>query len=324
MQRRRFLTIAAGAACATTLPAHHAAALTRWQGVALGAEATIILDHPQAERLIARARAEIARLEDIFSLYRTTSALSRLNAAGMLDAPPFELLECLSLAGRVHATTGGAFDPTIQPLWALYAHHAAQGGAGLPPQAARAAARALVGWQHLEVAAGAIRLAPGASLSLNGIAQGYIADRVADLFRAEGLDEVLIDTGEIRALGGDPRRNSRSNSRGEPRGDPWQVTLRDGERLLPDPVALADAALATSAPRGTVFDAAGEIGHILDPATGLPASDRWRLVSVMAPSAALADALSTGFALMPRAAIDAALAQWSQARIARLLPGSAA
>lgn len=309
MQRRRFLTIAAGGACAAALPAPLAAGLTQWRGVALGAEATIALDHPQADRVISRARAEIERLEAVFSLYRPGSALSRLNAVGVLEAPPFELLECLTLAGRVHATTGGAFEPTIQPLWSLYAEHAARGGAGLPPAEARAAVLARIGWNRVRLDAGVIRLPQGAALSLNGIAQGYIADRVAVLLRAEGLEDVLVDTGEMRALGGDPR------------GGPWDVALRAGDRLLPERVALENVALATSAPRGTVFDARGETGHILDPVTGQPAGDHWRLVSVMAPDAALADALSTAFVLMTPAGIEQTLAHWPQARIARLVPG---
>lgn len=311
MHRRRFLSITAGAACAAATLPRPAAAITRWRGVALGAAASITLDHPDADRLIGRARAEIARLEDVFSLYRASSALSRLNAGGILEAPPFELLDCLSLAGRVHATTGGAFDPTIQPLWALYAEHAAGGGAGLPPEAARADVLMRVGWRRVEFRPDAIRLVPGAALSLNGIAQGYIADRVASLLRAEGLRDVLVNTGEMRALGGDPR------------GAAWQVRLRAGEEVLPGRVDLADGALASSAPCGTAFDAAGRIGHILDPRNGLPASDRWRLVSIAAPDAALADALSTAFVLMSPSEIDAALAQWADARVVRLLPGDA-
>lgn len=307
MRRRRFLTISASAACGALASPGRASALTRWQGVALGAEASIILDHPRAEQLIARARAEIARLEDIFNLYRASSALSRLNATGVLTAPPFELLECLSLAGRVHATTGGAFDPTIQPLWALYATHAAGGGEGAPPQGARAQALAAVGWQNIHFDAEAIRLAPGAAISLNGIAQGYITDRIAALLQGEGLRDVLVNAGELRALGADPR------------GGPWRVHLR-GEAGHTD---LANAALATSAPLGTVLDAAGRVGHILDPRTGLPAPGHWDLVSVRAPSAALADALSTALTLLAPADIDPVMAQWPTAQIVRLLPSAA-
>ena len=144
------------------------------------------------------------------------------------------------------------------------------------------------------------------ALTLNGIAQGYIADRVAGLLRARGLVDVLVDTGEIKALG---RRAD---------GTPWRAGI-----AMPDgtPVArrmLSGRALATSAPMATLLDAARGAGHILDPRTGEPAA-RWRLASVSAPRAALADALSTAFCLMDRPAIDRALAQHRDATLEALV-----
>ncbi|OAN73559.1 thiamine biosynthesis protein ApbE [Jannaschia sp. EhC01] len=306
MQRRRFLTITAGATCTAMFTPIASSAMTRWEGVALGAEASITLDHPEADRLIALARAEIERLEEVFSLYRTSSSLAQLNANGVLAAPPFELLECLSLVSRVHATTQGAFDPTIQPLWAVYAEHAARGGTGLPPEEARASALGVVGWQNVQFDPSEIQLHPGAALSLNGIAQGFIADRVAALLRGEGLTDVLVNTGELNAIGGDPR------------GGPWRVNLRDPIDPSGPAIDLADASLATSAPLGTVFDTTADIGHILDPRTGMPAPTRWGSVTVSAPHAAVADALSTAFTLLDQAEIDAALAHWRTARVVHI------
>lgn len=274
LNRRRFIAISA--ALMAPLPA--AAALHTETGQALGAKVTLRLAHPDAPAIAARAMAEIARLEDIFSLYREGSALMRLNAAGTLDTPPFELLECLSLAGAVHAASGGRFDPTVQPLWALQAA-AAIAGQEVTPEAL-AAARAQVGWERVNLDPARITLAPGMALTLNGIAQGYIADRVAALLEAEGLGNVLIDTGEFRALGGHPQ------------GGAWPVKLAQGGT-----VALRGRALATSAPLGTTFDQAGRIGHILDPRSGRPVAGVWQAVSVSAPTAALADALSTAICL---------------------------
>ena len=307
IRRRRLLAIAA-AALVPALPAQ-ATPVRQWRGVALGAEASITLNHPEAARLIDLSLAEIERLEAVFSLYRADSALMRLNATGRLDAPPFELLDCLALAGRVHAATGGVFDPTVQPLWELHAaHHAANPEAEPPRAETVAAARALTGWDRLRIDPGAIRLDPGMALTLNGIAQGYIADRVAALLRGQGLDRVLVNTGEHVALGGDPR------------GGPWQVRLRAGEVLLPEAVAIEDRALASSAMTGTTFDAAGTAGHILDPRNGLPGPILWQLVSVTAPQGALADALSTAFCLMDRAGIDRALAAFPRTGLAALVP----
>lgn len=277
LNRRRFLVISAVAAgLATRTGAAETARI--WTGTALGARASIRLDHPEGEAIAARVAAEIDRLEDIFSLYRRESALCRLNAAGSLDAPPFELLECLSLAGAVHEASGGLFDPTVQPLWALHAHAAIQGR--VPRPAERAAALARTGWQRVVLDEGRISLPEGGALTLNGIAQGYVADRVALLLEAEGLQNILIDTGEFRALGG------------KPQGGDWPVRLEAGGAM-----GLRNRALATSAPLGTTFDAAGQVSHILDPRTGTPAPANWRAVSVSARSAALADAISTAACL---------------------------
>jgi FAD:protein FMN transferase len=215
------------------------------------------------------------------------------------------LLECLGLSAAVHAATGGLFDPTIQPLWAVYAEHHARGGA--PDDQALAAALARVGWAGVAFDAQAVAFAtPGMALTLNGVAQGLIADRVADLLRARGLTDVLVETGEYRALGGHPA------------GGGWPITLDVGGRLVPDVGMLRDAALATSAPLGTVFDADGRVGHILHPRTGRPAEPRWQLVSVTAPRAALADALSTAMCLMTRAAIERTLEAFPSARLLHL------
>jgi len=280
--RRRFLTILAGAAVLPSL----ANAAASWRGIALGADAQIILEHPNADALIASAVTEISRLETLFSL-RRDSQLTRLNAAGRLADPAPEMLELLSICSAVSARTSGAFDPTIQPLWALYADRFA---AGSSPSAAEIAA-VNTGWQHVRFSPAELRFAkPDMALTFNGIAQGFIADKIAALFRANGVENVLVDTGEIMALGVAPD------------GNPWPVTIANtGGQIAP----LNNVAMATSAPLGTVFDVAGSVGHILDPRTGL-AGGQWAQVSVTATSAALADGLSTAFCLMNKAEIQAA------------------
>ncbi|MFV0492209.1 MAG: FAD:protein FMN transferase [Pseudorhodobacter sp.] len=294
--RRRFLTIASAACMAGVTPAYG----YRWEGMALGARAQILLDHPKAEDLTRVAIAEIDRLEGIFSLYRRDSELMRLNHAGQLEAPSFEFLECLSIATRVHRVTKGRFDPTVQPLWAALAEAHATGQKPDPDRIA--GARAAIGLDRIRLDAARIILDPGQGLTLNGIAQGYIADRVAYRLQDHGVTDVLIDTGEILALG---HRN----------GAPWPVKISGDpqERLL------TGRALASSDNYGTVFDHKGQQGHILDPLQGQnpPAARR---ISISAESAALADGLSTGLCLMPDArAVRQALSKVKDAHLENLI-----
>lgn len=275
----------------------------RWRGIALGAPATIAIHHrdeAEARRLIALSRAEIERLEAVFSLYRPTSALARLNGDGRLDAPPLDLVTLLSAVRAWSARTSGAFDATVQPLWRLYAAHFAVPGADPagPPAAAIAAARALIDYRAVQVSARRIAFArPGMALTLNGIAQGYITDRVADLLRAEGMGAVLIDVGEIRALW---RR---------PDGAPWRVGIADPAKRAHTLATLeiVDKAVATSAATGTVFDPAGRYQHILDPRRGRPGRGLLS-ASVVAARACDADALST--ALLADPGLAARVPDW--------------
>ncbi len=315
LTRRRFITIsaaAAGAGAAGWASGGVAAGVpvARWRGVTMGAGASMTLDGvstAQAAPVFAALERELARLERIFSLFCADSAISRLNRDGVLNDPPAEMLNLLSLCATLVEATGGAFDPTVQPAWAAYAR-AVRGG-GLPDADTLATVRARIGWDKLQFDTSRVVLTrPGMGLTLNGVAQGFVADRVVGMLRGLGLDNVLVNMGEIRALGS--RRDGR----------PWQVGI-----VAPDAagaatrepvrtVRLAGRALATSAPMGTVLDADGKVGHIFDPRTARPAH-AWRLVSVSAPNAALADGLSTAFCLMDRGAIDAALGRLPAAKL---------
>ena len=192
LTRRRFLSISAAAVARPRAAAARETA--RWAGVALGARAGMTLagiTPHDARPVFARLEAEIARLERIFSLYRDDSALVRLNRAGRLPAPPPELLEVLTLSDALHAASDGAFDPSVQPLWRALA----TGGDA-------AAARAATGWHDVRFDEGGVRLLrSGMALTLNGIAQGYVTDRIAALLRSQGLRDVLVDIGEVAALG---------------------------------------------------------------------------------------------------------------------------
>jgi thiamine biosynthesis lipoprotein len=147
------------------------------------------------------------------------------------------------------------------------------------------------------VSADAIRLGEGQRVTLNGLGQGYVTDRVADLLRARGFAHVLIDLGEQRALGA------------RPDGAPWLVHRADAE-----PIALREGALATSEGAGCVLGAHGLAHHLFDPRTGRSAH-HWRRLTVSHRSAATADALSTALYAASREEIEVLLSRIGGTRV---------
>lgn len=232
------------------------------------------------DRALDAAVAALRRIESQMSLFDADSALSRLNRDGVLAAPPAELLELLHIAQAVSRDSEGAFDVTVQPLWQVF--EAAQREGRLPDEHAVVAARARVGWRGLQLSATELRLQrPGMAVTLNGIAQGYAADRVRAVLAAHGVRNALIDAGEFAPLG----HNAQSL--------PWALGIanpRDESALLAR--LLADGrCIATSADNATHFSADHRHHHIFDPHTGYspPALSG---VTVAAQSGALADALT--------------------------------
>lgn len=292
--RRRALCLIGLAACATGLPRTLWAReleRVRWRGEVLGTLGEITLYHDDeraARALIGECVEEIGRLERMVSLYRADSLINLLNRDGRLAAPPAELVALLREAQAIGDLTGGAFDVTVQPLWRLYAAHFSGSDAdpsGPPARTIEAAAR-LADYRDLDVATIRLRLArPGMALTLNGIAQGWITDRIAERLRDGGIRHLLVDLGELRALGG------------RVDGAPWRIALEAAHAAARDELDLADGALATSSPYGTVFEPSGRFNHLFDPRSGR-CETRVARVTVRAASAMRADALATAFAVM--------------------------
>ena len=284
MKRRRFLTITAAALCAAPAAANPA----RWQGRAFGAEAQIAIaglpDH-RAALLWPKIEALIEQIEADFSLHRA-STLTRLNETGVIANPTRALQNILAVSDRAHKATGGVFDPSIQPLWLA----TAQAGD-------LAAARKNIGWSRVKWSEAEIRLEPDMALTLNGVAQGFAADVIAEYLFGKRFFNVMVDMGEVMALG----LNGTA---------PWRVGIAGPDGTQLGESALQNRALATSSPRGTLIGA--DAPHILHPGGSAPL---WSTVSVSSPSAAVADALSTAFCLMDRAAIEDAVSHFPNTRI---------
>ncbi len=305
ISRRRFIRICGAAAglSVTSLDraAFAGASTATWRGTMLGAVATMEIHHEdrgEAQRLVSVACAEARRLERLFSLYLKDSALVELNRTGILVDPAAEMVDLLSISQRYSELTGGLFDPTVQPLWDLYASHFSRKDAdpGGPSPTAIQTALARVGYHRLSIGRNRIVMPRGMAVTLNGIAQGYVTDKMVELLRSQGVDHSLVDMGETRAIGS------------RPDGLPWEVGVADPkvvgrtETILP----IIDRAVATSGAYGFQFDPQGRFNHLFNPRTGGCAA-RYRSVTTVSRNATAADALTKPFSLLPEERIRSLL-----------------
>jgi thiamine biosynthesis lipoprotein len=247
---------------------------------------------PSATEMGEEAFALLDALEEQMTVYRESSEISRLNRSAFAGPVRVEhrLFGLLELAARIHRETEGAYDITAGALikaWGFF-----RGPRRVPGEAERMATLERVGMEKLTLDAErrtVLYQRPGVEINLGSIGKGYALDRMSRLLRTEwGVSRMLLHGGTSSVCaGGCPPEDERG----------WQVAILhpwDRQRRLAR-VWLRDRALGTSAATHQHLQYNGrKLGHILDPRTGWPASGV-ASVSVLAPSAAEADALSTAF-----------------------------
>jgi FAD:protein FMN transferase len=237
---------------------------------AMGTRVEALLEAPAssaARGALGRVRAEFERLERIFSRFRQDSELSRLNAAGSIDAGP-DLRAVVELALAARERTAGRFDPTLHDAVVAAGYdrtfdeldeHATTRPA---PDPGRARDFVLRGRR--------IELGPGVRLDLGGIVKGYAADRCVQ--RLAPFGACLVNAGGDLAVAG-------ARSEG-----PWPVAVEVPAGQLT--LALASGGLATSGRDRRRWRRCGEERHhLIDPATCRPAEGGPLTVTVAAPSA---------------------------------------
>ena len=305
MQRRQLLKLGMGLGLGHGLGVHAAAheALAWQERSLMGFGTTLWLKaaHTDASRLREALDASVKAIRAVekqMSLFDPDSAVSRLNQHGELRKPDAELVSVLTLAQYVSRRSKGAFDVTMQPLWSLWSLHSQS--QTLPSSKALSQTRSLVNWQAMTVSADVVRLhAKDMGVSLNGIAQGYAADKVRAVLQSHGVQHALIDTGETALLGQTPA------------GGDWLFAVEPSaaSTVAPPVIHPHGLATATSSDAHTVFSADRVHHHILNPHTG-DSPTHWATVSVMAPSCALADALTKVFFMCPPHAVERLAKAW--------------
>ncbi len=271
--------------------------LVLWQGRTERVERTaLLMDTPvrvvvYASRREAGAAADaamelIARLESLWHPGRADSDVARVNAAagsGPVAVAP-ETLELAQIALQVARESGGAFDPTIGPVYAAWGF--GEGGR-LPGEEELAVARALVDWRdlHVDPEAGTLFLArPGMQVEFGAVAKGLAARMARDRLAEAGVRAALVQLGGSIALLGE-----------RPEGGPWRIAVqhpRDPQGFLAT-LSLEAGFADTAGDYQRFFELDGvRYHHILDPATGYPAPGM-ASVTVVAARGELADAYAT-------------------------------
>lgn len=252
---------------------------------------------PGAVELATRALDVVEELEAQLTVYRDDSEVSRLNGSahlGPVEVEPglFQLLERALAIGRA---TDGAYDVTAGALSLAWGF--TRGPKRVPGPEALADALDRTGSDRLTLVPTRSTVAfdrPGVVVNLGSIGKGYAIDRAVEVIRGHWWPTAALIHGgrsSLYALGSPP----------DDFGGRWQVALPDP--TLPDlplgTIHLRNRGMGTSGALFQRFEAGGRIyGHILDPRTGEPPEAGPVSVTVLAPTAAEADALSTAFYLL--------------------------
>jgi thiamine biosynthesis lipoprotein len=255
-------------------------------------EVVLPLETPSGQPAGQDAFDLLDELEEQLTVYRDTSEVCRLNRLAWRRPVRVEarLFDLLTLAASIHAGSERAFDITAGALikaWGFF-----RGPRRVPAEAERGQALSRVGMHHIEMdeQRRIVRYhVAGLEINLGSIGKGYALDRMGELLAKRWkIPAMLLHGGSSSVYArGDPHHDGRG----------WRVRIRHPwlrNRFLAD-VWLRDQALGTSAATFQHLEHEGKkLGHILDPRTGWPAAGL-ASVSVIAPTGAEADALSTAF-----------------------------
>lgn len=247
--------------------------------------------------LIDACKQEVYRLEDLMSVTRPHSDVSRLNTFGAAELSN-DTASALRTALSAASLTDGALDVTVYPL--VRAWGFTTGSHRVPGEKELFTLLKRVGWQKIRLEGNACAIPEGTMVDLSAVAKGYASDRLAALLREGGVKSAIID------LGGNAYCVGAKDD-----GSDWRVGIRDpGEGgALAAVVAVQDKAVVTSGAYVNRFTGADgkAYGHIFDPKTGRPAESGLLSATVIGPRGVQCDALSTALFVMGRKRAEAFL-----------------
>jgi len=256
---------------------------------------TVVTDAGRFPDGVEDAVAELLeRLDQSMSTYKPDSELNNLNrlAVGEEISISADLWQVLQGAQHIHALTLGAFDPTVGPLVDLWGFGPEDTGDKVPSEAEINALMPKVDLGQLRLGSGnKVSKLAEIDLDLSAIAKGYAAQQVAALLKTQGFSNFLVEVGGELQLAGHNRK-----------GTPWRIAI-EVPSLVPGGIekviAVSDIGVATSGDYRNYFERDGlRYSHTIDPRSGKPITHHLASVTVLADTAAVADALATAFMVM--------------------------
>ena len=239
------------------------------------------------EQLLTDAQAQCQRYDDLLSKTHEGSDVWNINhAQGQRVAVSPETREILEKALEYSRLSDGIFDITVEPCVALWDFTGENMGI-LPDGKVLEEAAAKVDWTQIDLNDEGVLLPEGMTIDLGAIAKGYITDKIADFLRDRGVESGFLNFGgNVLVIGN------------KPDGSEWNIGIQDplGKRdqNIVGAARVSDQAVVTSGIYERGFDLDGvRYHHILDTSTGWPVQNELAGVSIIAPDAFDADALST-------------------------------
>ena len=266
--------------------------LTAYRGTAFGTSMHVVVTDPAH---LDTARASVERIVELIDIacsrFRDDSELSRLLAGeGPKEAVVSPLLaQALATALRAAEITDGAVDPTVGAAVRSAGYTVDFGSVAPDGAPISLLVRPVPGWRgvHLHTASRRVEIPAGVEIDLGATAKALAADLAAAAAR-----DAIDGGGVLVSLGGDVA------VAGAPPEAGWHVQIAEDSRapITPDgeTIAIRSGGVATSSTTVRRWRRGGiELHHIIDPATGLPASGPWRTVSVVAGSCVDANIAAT-------------------------------
>jgi FAD:protein FMN transferase len=254
--------------------------------------------HQKTKALAALQKAEQA-LRDVevkMSSWLEASELSQFNVAQAGQAAKLSetTLGLLRLSKQIAEQTDGAFDVTCRPILLTWA--AAREAKQLPGDKDIALAISKCGWDKIRLQAdSAIKTVDGACVDLGGIAKGFGIDQAAESLEKSGMLGAMVNVGgDVRCFGQ------------RPNGGKWRIGVRspfDGDPTF-GIIEISSGSVCTSGNYERFFTIGDKrYSHIVDPRTGRPV-DTAPSVTVVAPTATIADAWATALSVLGEAGLE--------------------